>query len=338
MADSEFNLRYSGPEINSLLDKASTALQPGSLTPYKTDEQNKEQFVLKEKNKGLSTQDFTTELKLKLMQLYTKLQLDELFNTLVNYRILTFTTNKATTRLQVPDAQRRYAVIVSYNDSGNHVTEKYISTVITDEEWQKDANWIPLAVLNKPKRPITPGVYILDVDGFYTPWREWKSDDSKAVGVAIIDNKASFMMGLSDVASQKWADVNTEVSGVVTSHNKPEVFNDVFGYSNTEKIIAQLGDRAKAANACKAVIYKNGIHGYLPSMGEWKIAFNYFYEVNSAIIACGGTSIPLYTDYWSSTQCPQKEAWEFRWCHAENDCVPKSTNNRIRPFANLPEE
>ena len=338
MEDSEFNLRYSGPEINTLLDKASTALQMDSLTPYKTDAQNKEQFVSKQANKGLSTQDFTTELMLKLVQLYTKLQLDEMFNTLVNYRILAYKTNKSTTRLQVPESQRRYAVVISYNDSGNHVTEKYINTIINDAEWQKDDNWVPLAVLNKPKRPITPGIYILDVDGFYTPWRDWKSDNSKVVGVTVIDNKASFMISLSDVSSQIWADVSTEVNGVITSHNEAEITNDVFGYSNTEKIIAQLGNRAKAANACKAVVYKNGNHGYLPAIGEWKITFKYFDEVNSAITVCGGTSIPLYADYWTSTQCPQKEAWEFRWCHAEHDCVSKSTINKVRPFAKLPEE
>ena len=336
--EQRYRSRYRGNEIDALLERALTALQPGALSDFLTMLAARELFVSKEEGKGLSTHDFTSTLKAKLEQLPTKTQLEEMLVAAANYRILEFVNDKYATRLTVPTAGRRYGLIVSYNDNGDHISEKYIATDFTDEEWKKDDNWTLLTLYAKPKRPVAAGVYILDTNGYYTPWREWSSlSDNFAVGVAVIDNRASFMIAPNDLEPSIWSNVTTNVDGIIASYDDSVLKSDYFGKANTDKVIAQLGDRGITATICRNYRFKNNAHGYCGGFGEWWVAFQYQSEVEQALVKMGGTAMEWYQNYWTSTQCPADHNWYFRWCHAEHDCCYRSSILRVRPFGPLPE-
>lgn len=54
---------------------------------------------------------------------------------------LTFTTDKATTRLSVPQAKRKQGLVVSYNPGSGEVKEKYQDARTSDAQWKLDDNW-----------------------------------------------------------------------------------------------------------------------------------------------------------------------------------------------------
>ena len=61
-------------------------------------------------------------------------------------KILTWETDAATTRKQVPLQERKSLLLVSYKDANeNPINEQYVGTVFTDTEWAKDSNWLKIA-------------------------------------------------------------------------------------------------------------------------------------------------------------------------------------------------
>jgi len=333
-----YRSHYSGAEIDRLLGLVESALQPGALTPYLARALAEELFVSKQDGKGLSSNDFTTSLMEKLSNLPTMSQLEETLDNICNYRILPYTTSKATTRLQVTSRQRRYGLIISYNMNGEHITEKYISSNITNTEWVKNSNWTNLSVREKPKRPVTEGVYILDVNGYYTPYKQWNvASNAQSVGVAIIDIRASFMIAPTDIAACIWSDISSLVPGIVASYDLNQLNKDYFGQENTRLIIEAQGSRAAAAYNCDGYRFRNNKEGHLPGYGEWWIAYLRRNEVNEALQMIGD-AIPDYKDYWTSSQCPSGHAWYFGWWNAQHDCTNKNIIKQVRPFGELPEE
>lgn len=329
---------YRGEEIDRLLGLIGSALQPGSLTPYLTKAAANELYLLKQTGMGLSSNDFTTALKQKLLNLPTLSELEAALNSICNYRILTFTTDKATTRLTVPSSQRRYALMVSFNMNGEHITEKYISSDISDTEWVKDSNWTNLSIREKPKRPTAEGVYILDIDGYYTPYRQWRiASNAQSVAVAIIDIRASFMIAPTDIGKYQWSAYDNRVPGIISTYDTDELKRDYFGEHNTQLIIKEEGSGAQAAYNCHAYRFRNNKEGHLPGWGEMWVAFQHGIELAEALQMIGNPMTKFAT-YWTSTQCPAGHAWNFMWCHAEHSCYYKYTNYLVRPFGELPEE
>lgn len=83
-----------------------------------------------------------------IKDLSTGKTLEEILQT-VNHVFLPFKDNsKSATRLQVPNKMRRKGLWVSYTScKGNVVTEKYISTDLSNKAWGDNSNWEPY--LNK---------------------------------------------------------------------------------------------------------------------------------------------------------------------------------------------
>lgn len=340
--------KFTGEQIDSMLDQISVLLESiNELTDVVSksdlayyikleDFKNKFDSLLEERKKVLSTKDLTVSLFDKLDALYSKLELDELLRKSSKYEILTYHSSKEQTRLQVDVGVRKYGLLISYYDGTSHITEKYIGTDFADESWQSDENWIDLGTLKIPAKPTVPGVYILDIDGEYTKWSLWNSaDNESAVGVVVIDNLASFGIFLTSIGSLVWSNNASQVSGIVSSYDVEVLKSDFNGSYNTSQITLLQGASAVAAFNCQTRKTKDGRSGYLPSFGEWSVALKYIEDVNKAMTKVGGVLMPLYTDYWTSNQCPSGHAWTFRWCHGEHQCVDKRNKKEIRAFFKL---
>lgn len=73
---------------------------------------------------------FVDDVLLKVLEVY-------------NVRILTWNTDVQTTRKQIPFAERKENLILSYKNANNQIVlEQYKNNVFTDANWQYDANWI----------------------------------------------------------------------------------------------------------------------------------------------------------------------------------------------------
>lgn len=58
-----------------------------------------------------------------------------------NYEVLEYEVNIATTRLKVPEENRKGGYMITYNPGTGWIKEQYIGTVFSNEEWVKDVNW-----------------------------------------------------------------------------------------------------------------------------------------------------------------------------------------------------
>ena len=168
-------------------------------------------------------------------------------------------------------------------------------------------------------------VYIADTSGNLYTEAEWTASgktNDQAEGVCVMRAKSGgFVIAKEDVSSSKLAcgGYYKTISGIITSKTSSIAVLDMDGIGNTPKIIEQcIGytsngvTGAPAAEACTAYTFPSGQKGYLPALGEWKIAYNNNTAVISAMTLIGGTAIKA-DYYWSSTQCDSKNSWYLYW-------------------------
>ena len=165
---------------------------------------------------------------------------------------------------------------------------------------------------------IANGVYICDSDGKLTAVGSWDTaNNSKAVGVAVISDKCSFIIDKTNSNdSTQWGGYGTDVPGLSNITNNTEAKLDYNGSSNTDKIISSLGSNIKiAAGWCRSksiTIGGENRKGYLPALGEWQTAYNNKSQVDSALSKIGGTAMPT-SYHWASTECSLNYAWILLW-------------------------
>lgn len=165
---------------------------------------------------------------------------------------------------------------------------------------------------------IANGVYICDSDGKLTAVGSWDTaNNSKAVGVAVISDKCSFIIDKTNSNdSIQWGGYGTDVPGLSNITNNTEAKLDYNGSSNTDKIISSLGSNIKiAAGWCESKSITVGGEtrkGYLPALGEWQTAYDNKSQVDSALSKIGGTAIPN-NYHWSSTEDSSTVAWILTW-------------------------
>lgn len=120
----------------------------------------------------------------------------------------------------------------------------------------------------------------------------------EANGVAVIDERCSFVISKQPCDSLSWQPASSLVEGIYT--NGSQALSDYSGLSNTEKIIEQTGDGEYAAKACHDYVFPDGTNGYLPACGEMNVMFDHIDEVDACIELIGGTAIE--DKYWVSSQ------------------------------------
>lgn len=164
---------------------------------------------------------------------------------------------------------------------------------------------------------IPKGVSIQHIDGtIYTmeQWVEKGFANDAANGVAIVDEAASFVIAKTEKYFCIWAsDTSSLIDGVTTIPSSTEQIKDYAGYANTQAMLSV--DTSGAAYYCNTYIFPNGARGYLPAMGEWKVAYKYATQISEAMNLIGASQIGSSSDYymWSSTQYDATHACTFNW-------------------------
>ena len=184
---------------------------------------------------------------------------------------------------------------------------------------------------------IANGVYICDSDGKLTAVGSWDTaNNSKAVGVAVISDKCSFIIDKTNSADNtQWGGYGTDVPGLSNITDNTEAKLDYNGSSNTDKIISALGSGIKiAVGWCKSKFITVGgetKEGYLPALGEWQTAYNNKSQVDSALSKIGGTAM-LTGYHWASTEFSSYVAWTLRWDSGGISSDGKSRTYYCRPW------
>lgn len=195
----------------------------------------------------------------------------------------------------------------------------------TNEEkflaWRKSTecvtpNLVLVGAYIKYNVPTLYGVSIQHIDGTLYTIREWQengftSDDAN--GVAIVDDRASFVVAKEDIGEKLlWSNEAILVEGVSVASNNLNGFDCMNGVQDTQ-ILVELGV-SPAASACAEYTFPNGSKGYLPSAGEWYVFQSYESSAKEAFNLIGGADLfspSMAKYYWSTTQKNASDAWAY---------------------------
>ena len=187
-------------------------------------------------------------------------------------------------------------------------------------------------------KKISLGIFILDTDGNLVKRSEWStSNNSKAVGVAVLTNNCKFVIAPTQSNSTLvWAPHGAQdsVPGVTTITSLSDAKKDYKGVSNSSALVSKYRAGTNyAAGWCQNFSFKNGKEGYLGACGEWWEAHNNKAEIDACMSLIGGTAITS-SYYWTSSQYNNTIAWTLGWTSSVNS----NTKNRtyfVRAFATL---
>ena len=186
------------------------------------------------------------------------------------------------------------------------------------------------------------GVFIYDTNGNLTKPEEWDTaNNDLAVGVAVIDENCSFVIGKTQSNSEiHWSDklYRILVSGISTTPYNNEVNIDYKGESNSSIVRGLTSGETNAFNwAYSNTITVNGttLYGYIGAGGEWWTAYNNKSSIDSALSKIGGTAINISGYYWASTQHSETGAWEIALNTGNFSSSTKNSNRHARAFYHL---
>lgn len=181
------------------------------------------------------------------------------------------------------------------------------------------------------------GVFIQHVDGrvFSTDgWAEGGFTDDQANGVVVSTDAARFVIAKDNVStSMKWSsNTSALVDGILATTDTTEAKTDFAGQANTELMLAT--DTSGAGYSCANFTFPNGAKGYLPTLGEWDIAYQNKSAINTAMTLIGGTALGSGY-FWSSTQYSALSAWFLAWVNGYTNSGTKNTDHYVRAFSAL---
>lgn len=185
---------------------------------------------------------------------------------------------------------------------------------------------------------IKRGIFILDTNGGLVKREDWNtSNNSKAVGVAVLSDNCKYVISPSENSSNiPWGGDGITINNIVTTTDSTIAKKDYAGSGNTDKIIAQLGSgNAPAAEYCRGVTFKHGEKGYLGALGEWQEAYNNKAEINACMSLIGGAAINTSGYHWTSTQYDSTISWILHWSGGNANRISKISTNRVRAFSAL---
>lgn len=229
-----------------------------------------------------------------------------------------------------------------------NLVEDHIIRFANERGWKICAQGGSEIVVNK--KTITypsNGTYIYDTDGKFTSVSRWKtSNNSKAVGVAIINDNCKYVIAKNDigVAERFGGTINGKGGGILfDSLESPDAYKQYCnGYEDTLKIVSSYsgtdynGRVNTAAHDCYSYIFPNGERGYLGSSGEWYVIYDHGNStVNNALTKIGGTAF-TNDKYWTSTGAGLGASM-YRLTFSSGSLAVGSYGNKyyIRPFLKI---
>lgn len=265
---------------------------------------------------GNKIQDLTDRLKIEYLTLVISSNLDG-----AQFK-LTYTSSDGTAKEDVVSA-------------GSHLLKVTKGTTVKVEANETPKGWtVPAATnvtMSNTSNSVTMdfteevNVYIADTSGNLYTEAEWTASgktNDQAEGVCVMRTfSGGFIIAKEDVSSSylPWGGNGKNIVGVVFTTISSDAALDMDGFNNTQKIIEKCTGYtsngvtgAPAAEACATYTFPSGAKGYLPSLGEWKCAFDNKTAIESAMSLIGGTAInSVY--YWSSTQYSISKSWAHDW-------------------------
>ena len=182
------------------------------------------------------------------------------------------------------------------------------------------------------------GVFIYDTNGNLTKPEEWDTaNNDLAVGVAVIDENCSFVIGKEASEPKAWSSTlyGTTVSGIVTTTNIDVALTDYAGEYNSS-IVRDLtygeGNAFNLADINTITVSGTTLSGYIGATSEWDTAYNNKSSIDSALSKIGGTAIATESSHWTSTQHSSTNAWCLTWGNGVVGGSTKDGSNYVRAF------
>ena len=202
------------------------------------------------------------------------------------------------------------------------VYNKYFNPVVPDEPVEPE--------------PLPLGVLIQHVDGSLYTTDEWTAKgfaSADANGVAVSAEECAFVIAKDNVGNHMWASsTSTLIKDALVTEDETTAISDYKGENNTKLMLAT--DTSGAGYSCANYSFPNGKKGYLPALGELKVANNNMSEINVAMAMISGTA--LNGTYWSSTQSKETYAWAMYFGSYYGSFKYSKVNTRlVRPFTTL---
>ncbi len=182
---------------------------------------------------------------------------------------------------------------------------------------------------------LVSGVYIQHIDGSLYTKEDWIANNfekSVANGIAVVDDKGQFVISIGTGEYRgAWYDGDEEID--LPMYSSSDIRNNYSGYENTKKMLEK---NAKAATVCNNFKFPNGNRGYLPSIGEWLIAYKNRDLIDPIIELLSAQTLATSNSQWSSNPSSDDGAYAFRWNTNKVSTQAKTyTSNTIRPFGLL---
>lgn len=227
---------------------------------------------------------------------------------------------------------------INNQDKVVDITENGIIEVVADSGFTGLGKvTINVNIIDRTKAP--DGVSIQHIDGKFYTIDDWVANgflNDDANGVAVVSNEAKFVISKVELFYKNWAsDTATLISGILSTGDYDTAGTDYAGVENT-KLILNV-DTAGAAYSCANFTFPNGEKGYLPALGEWRIAYNNIEAIQSAMETIGGRKLIINSSYyWSSTQTSsESDAWGISLYKGYITPLPKESMSLARAFTTL---
>lgn len=165
-------------------------------------------------------------------------------------------------------------------------------------------------------------------------WSTELDGTKTCVGVITdVRSKDFDFIALQDVEPICWTNSSGLIDDVTTETNESLAFCDFAGKTNSQNIILTKPTESTAAHQCAAYSTEGFGAGswYLPSMGQWSVAYLNRFKINASISAAGGSAISS-VGYWSSTQNDSSNAWTFGWANGSMRATSKIGYYKVHPF------
>ena len=189
---------------------------------------------------------------------------------------------------------------------------EYDAFVASGQMQRPNVSYIQETMAVEYKKPIQYGVFIQHIDGTLLTKEQWQSkgySNELANGVAIVDEKASFVIAKVDVIIKVTWGPAIWVNNVSYS-TLESAATDYNGYANTERMINKASNMAKL---CTEYIFPNNATGYVPAAGELYLVYSKYYsDVDACLAIIGERFNADFPIYWSSTEASHDKAWVFR--------------------------